>query len=257
MPADRFLTPLRRDAVLVLAVIGLLAAPLWVPTLHLSDPNVRYERAEVVTNGTEIKYATETDVPSGTPISDEIACSGAWETRPCAFERLLLENQTVPTRVQSASPGKTEPLPTDRYRYQYVHIDDTIYKPTYVANESARRGGMYRVELSLKRMAPEEVLRSVSRPVSSDDVPSAVAEVVRSGDTRTSHAIAVPETPIRIEEDGETAYYRVYEAERSDPWPRVGTLISMLTFLALLPGIWLLWRLSRRIDVTYVGGRRR
>lgn len=256
MPDDRFLTPLRRDAALVVVAIGLLAAPLWVPALHLSDPDVRYERTEVVTDGSGIEYANETAVPSGTPISDEIACSDAWEMRPCAFERLLLENRTVPTRVRSTSPGKTEPIPTDRYRYQYVRIDDAIYEPTYVANGSARRDGTSPVELGLERVAPEEALRSVSRPVSSEDAPSAVAAAVRSGDTRTAHEIDVPATPIRVEEDGDEAYYRVYEAERSDPVPARGTFVSMLTVLAPLPGLWLLWRLSRRIDVTYVGGRR-
>ncbi len=125
MPSNRRLTPARRDLVLIVVALGLLTAPVWVTQLPVGGPVYQYERAEVTTNGTAIEYATMTDSISG-PISDEIACSDSLEARPCALERVVLDNTTVPTGIYASNPGDTRP-PIDE-RYRYVRIDGAVYE---------------------------------------------------------------------------------------------------------------------------------
>ncbi|AFO59262.1 MULTISPECIES: hypothetical protein [unclassified Natrinema] len=246
MPADRRLTPARRNLGFVVVALGLLTAPVWVTQLPVGGPVYQYERAEVTTNGTAIEYATATDSISG-PISDEIACSDSWEVRPCALERVVLENTTVPTGVHASNPGDTQ-LPIDE-RYRYVRIDDAVYEPTYVANRSAQReDGMYRVELSLERTEPDQALETVSRHVTSDDLSPPVIEAARSGDARAHGETDVPKTTIQLKNG---TYYRVYLAGHDDASPVSRGIDFVLTYLAPLAGLWLLIRLSRRIEVSH------
>lgn len=247
----RLVTPFRRDLVLVLVALGLVVAPLWVPHLVSAEPTYQYERAEVTANETTVEYADDVhgQIAFGTPISDEIACSRSWVARPCALERLLLDDATVPSGMYSSSPGPTSLPNSDPYRY--VRINDTIYDPVYVANESAEgENGMYRVDLNLERADPEAALRDVSVAVTSDDLHPAVAEAARDGDGRASRDVDVPETPIRLE-DG--TYYRVYRTSHSEPSLTERNLGFAMTYFAPLLGLGALGHLSRRFEVTYVG----
>lgn len=254
MPSASPLTPVRRDALLALLALVLLAAPLWAPSLHLGDPTYRYERVEVVVNDTSIEYANETAVPYETPISDDVACSSGWEVRACAFERLLVENRTLPTKVYSSNPNDDETGRRSSFedRYHYVLLNDTVYRVTYVTNSSAPRSdGMYRVDMSLEPASPERVLQRTSMRVESDDVPPVVAEAARNGEAHARHEVEVPETPIRLE-DG--TYYRVYRIRWSDdPPPIARALDFFLTYFAPLVGLFLFARLSENVEVTYVG----
>lgn len=253
MPSDDLLTPVRRDGLLAVLALVLLAAPLWAPSLHLGDPTYRYERAEVVINDTSIEYANETGVPYETPISDDVACSSGWEVRACAFERLLVENRTIPTRVYSSNPNdETRRWSSFEDRYHSVLLNDTVYRVTYVTNSSAPRSdGMYRVDMSLEPASPERVLEHVSMRAESDDVPPVVAEAARSGEAQAPREVAVPDTPIRLD-DG--TYYRVYRVRWSDdPSPIARALDFFLTYVAPLVGLSLIARLSENVEVTYVG----
>lgn len=253
MSSERRSDAVRQGIPLALIAVGLLAAPLTVSVLHVGEPTYRYERLEVTTNGTNVKYATERDVPFETPISEEIACAGSWEVRACAFERLLLDDRTVTTETYSSNLDRTR-LPVEE-RYRYVRINDTVYEVGYVTNASARReGGMYRVELALERTAPDRALRSVSLPVTSDDLSQTVAAAARTGEASASREIDVPETPIRLE-DG--TYYRVYQTERVEPSPGARGARLLLTYIAPLFGLPVAVDFLQRIDVTYVGRERR
>lgn len=250
MSSDGLLSPRRRDAVLALIALALLAGPLWAPSLHVGDSHYRYDRAEVTVNGTGIEYATASDSVHVPAISEEIACSGHREVRPCAFERLLLDNLTVPTEVYTNNPfssGSTWIY--DRYRY--VLLNGTVYEPTHVPNRSVRRDGLYRLDLDLRRVPPERALRSVS--VTAEEASSTVAEVARTGETSVRHRLDPPATPIRLD-DG--TYYRVYRVAG----PREASLTArllgfLLTYATPLAGLYVVADLSRRVRVTYVGDR--
>ena len=254
MSSDRFLTPVRRDLVFAVIALGLLAGPLWVTQLSVGPRMYQYERAEVVTNGTDIEYASGTSRIPG-PISDEIACAGSWEVRPCALEQVLLGNETVSTRIYSSHPGPTRAPAEERYRY--VRIDGAVYEPTYIANESVQEENAmyYRIDLALNRTAPDQVLESVSRRAMSDALSPTVVEAARNGDARAHRKADVPETPIRLE-DG--TYYRVYLAEQGDSSAVSSGIHFLLKYIAPLAGLCLFLDLSQRIEVTHTGddGRR-
>lgn len=252
--ATGLLTPARRDVLLGLVALSLLIAPLWAPMLALDRTSYEYERAEVTTDGDGIQYANETDRPINTPISEDIACTGGGEARSCAFESLLVENHTVASEVRTNNPDLNRSASDERYRY--VSVDDTVYEPMYVPNRTApRNDGWYRVDLGLEAVDPEVALSHVSLRADTDEVPAAVAAAARDGETTARHAVAVPETPIRLEDDGDEerdAYYRVHEASSGgDRPPLWGVLDSFLRYVAPFVALWLFVRLSSR--VTYVG----
>ncbi|MDF9745608.1 hypothetical protein [Natrinema salsiterrestre] len=252
MAPDRLLPSLRHDLVFAVVALGLLTAPLWVAHLPVGERTYHYERVEVVPNGTDIEYGTDTDRFPG-PISDEIACApaGSLEVRPCALEQLVLDNETIPTEVYSSHPGPTRLPVTTEERYQYVRIDGSIYEPTYVANDSEQRGdGMYRVDLTLNRTAPDRALESVSRRVTSDDLSPTVVEAARSGDARAHREADVPETPIRLE-DG--TYYRVYLTEYGDSSAVSSGIYFVLRYIAPLAGLIIALDIWQRIEVTHTG----
>ena len=245
------LTPVRRDILLALVALGLLAGPLWAPALNLAGPTYEYERAEVTTDDTGIEYANESAVPVGSrpPISDDIACSETREIRACAFERLLLENRTVPTEVHTTDPDAFRFRGEVAERYQYVLVDDAVYEPAYTPNRSVRTDdGLFRVDLDLEEADPDEALERVSLRAGSDDLPSTVADAARTGEATARRDVAVPATPIRLE-DG--TYYRVYQSDRSTRPPLWRGIDRFFRYLAPFVGLSLFARLSGRIS--YVG----
>lgn len=250
MAASGPLTPARRGVLLAVLAVALLAAPLWAPALHLSEPTYRYERVSVTADENGIQYANESagPLPPDMPISDEIACSGAREIRACAFEQLLLENETVQSTVTTRSLDAEKRWPAHRYRY--VLLDDSVYEPRYVANRSAHQGnGWYRLDLTLEPADPDQVLQYVSLPAESDEVPATVAEAARTDAATRRGEIEVPTTPIRLE-DG--SYYRVYEADRDRDRPPLWHALDWgLRYAAPVVALGLFARLSRRIE--YVG----
>lgn len=243
-----------RDVALALLALGLLATPLWALPLHLDDPTYRYEGTAVTAGNGSIDYADADAVSHETPLRDEIACTDGvpWGGRACAFERLLLENRTVPTDIYYGSSGRVRPPVYDRY--QYVLRNETVYETTYIANESARRGDGYRIDLALERTTLGQALQDVSRPVTAEEVSPTVAEAARSGDARSHREVESPDTLLRLE-DGTFQYVTL--TEESDPSLAARSLDFLLTYLAPLLGLSLLGYLSRRVEVTYVGDERR
>lgn len=201
-----------------------------------------------------IDYADGDAVSHETPLRDEIACTDGipWDSRACAFERLLLENQTVPTDIYYGSAGRVRPPVYDRY--QYVLLNGTVYETIYIANESALRSDGYRIDLALERTTLERVLRDVSIPVTAEEVSPTVAEAARNGAAHSHREVETPDAPIRLED--ESLQY-VTLAERSEPSPAARGLDLLLTYLAPLLGLSLLGNLFRRVEVTYVGDERR
>lgn len=245
-------SPLPRDILMGLLALGLLTAPLWIGAVDVGEPTYTYERAEVTTNDTGIEYADPDGVPPRTPISDYVDCAG-WggDLRACTFEKHLLKEESVPSDVYGSNPNSTSVpsvLLADYYRY--VQIENTIYEPTYVTNTSAQRGdGMYRIDLALEPVDPEDVLYWVSLDV--DGVASVVADTAQEGTTTTTDEVDVPETPIRLDDD---TYYRVYqERGMEDPSTVESRLSFLLTYVAPFVGLYIFARLSRRIEVSYAG----
>ncbi|WP_049926601.1 hypothetical protein [Halopiger goleimassiliensis] len=252
MAATRVTTP-RLDLGVALLAITLLAAPLVTSVVGVDETTYRYERVEVTTDGAAVEYADESRAPDDRPLGGELACSngspGGWEIRPCTFERTVLENGTVPTEFATGSSGPVDPPFPERYGY--VSIDGTVYETAYVANDSPRDDGSHRIDLTLEPSSADAALADASHDVASRAVPATAAEAARTGSATASHPVEVPERPIRLEDD---TYYRVFLAETVDPSWR---LHVGLTYLAPLSGVALLGYLSRRIEVTYVGGSRR
>lgn len=253
MSDGRLLSPRRRDVLLAVVAIALLTGPLWASTLHLGDRTYHYTRTEVVVDGTNVEYASEARVSRHVRISRDLGCQNGLEVRVCAFEELLLENQTISSGAHTNSPDYTSSEILVE-RYEYALVDETVYESVYVANESARgEDGLYRIDLALERASPERALADVSLPVDSEEVPPAVASAARTGDGYAHREVDVPETPIRLEDD---SYYRVYREGWTEPASSLAD--SLLTYVVPLAGIALLVRLSRRVRVTHVGdGSRR
>lgn len=246
------LTPRHRDALLALLAIGLLATPLWAPTDDLGDDTYTYERAQVVVDDEDgISYADEPRVRGIGPISEELGCSTEFPSRTCAFERLLVENETVPTEIYTTTTGSTTLPSTDRYRY--VQIDGDAYATRYVANESVTNAqGLYRIDLALEPVSAEDVLERISVDATAEygDVPDVVAEAAREGSATSHREVTVPQMPIRLD-DG--TYYRVYLSERSssDVDPRLLNVVFDVSSVTI--GLLVLHALSRRFEVSYVG----
>jgi hypothetical protein len=179
-----------------------------------------------------VTFVNASDVPAGTVLSDEIACTG-YSSRACAFERHLARDHTVLTGIYSSSPGeRTDPFAVAPDRYDYVQLNETIYEPITVANRSRvyvvangtvyekgkaptgvdTSGDLYRDELSLRLASPVEALADVSRV--SDEVPAPIRRAARTGAGVAHRELPVPRTPIRTD-DG--TYYRVYLADQRQP----------------------------------------
>jgi hypothetical protein len=270
MPSAALLTPRRRDALIALLALALLAGPLWVPALHLDDPTYRYERARVTAGDAGVSFANASAVPAGTVASDEIACAG-YSSRACAFERHLARGHTVLTGIYSSHPGeRTDPFAVapDRYDYEYVQIEGTVYEPTTVANDSRvyvvangtvyeagespagadTSGDLYRNELSLRPVSPAEALADVARDPGA--VPGPIRRAATTGAGVAHRDLEVPHTPIRTA-DGR--YYRVYLASQRQPPGDRGWIETLLRAGTPIAGLFVLSRLRDRVAISYTG----
>ena len=257
MVRPRIDSPLARDVLVGLLAVGLVAGPVWTAAIGLGGPTYTYDRAEVVTTDEGIEYAGESDLPPGTPMSDDIECAG-WggDLRACSFEHHLLDEESLPTGVYATNPDYTPTFSIySADYYDYVQLDGTLYEPTFDTNESARRDdGLYRVDMTLERADPAEALDRESLDVDRDGLASVVVEAARNGETTSRREVDAPDTPIRLD-DG--TYYRVYRERATDDPSWTETFVTwVLTYVGPLYGLALLVRLSRRVEVTYHGGRR-
>jgi hypothetical protein len=248
MPRPSLLTPARRDALLAVVALALLVAPVWAPALHLDDPAQRYERARVTAENGTIEYANESREPTRAPVSDEIACTEPFlQSRGCFFEQYLAEGHTVPTGVWTTNPdyGRIGTFE----RYEYAAPNGSVYRVSYVANESVQNDmGLYRVELALESEPAEEVLHSVS--IAAERVPDPVRRAAETGVATSHRDIEVPESPVRLD-DG--TYYRVYEAGETDPSNLASLLDGIVRYGFPLLGLALVGHLRGRFEIRYVG----
>ncbi|SNZ12581.1 hypothetical protein SAMN06269185_1817 [Natronoarchaeum philippinense] len=255
MSPRRFLTPLRRDALLALLALGLLATPLWAPTDDLGDETHTYERAEIVIDDQYgISFAEDRKRVRIGEISDAIACAPVTYRQPrvCAFERLLVGNETVPT--ERYTPGNSTPMWSEQYHY--VQLNGSVYETEYVVNESATaHGGLHRIELALDPVSAPDVLERISIDAAAEypSLSDTAVEVARDGQVTVHSEVDVPQTPVRLD-DG--SYYRVHEATSDGPDPVKQLLDILLKAFGVVAGLYLLYRLTRRFEVTYVGGER-
>lgn len=250
MSAPGPFTPKRRDAILAVLALALLSAPLWVSALHLDDTTYHYERAQVTTNDEwGLGYATDEVNSLQVHISDDIACSMPDRIRTCAFERYVAANHSVPTSYQ-AEDADSPFLRQGRERYQYALINGSGYETTYAVNRSDPRGnGNYGVELALEPVALTEMLEVASLDPDDEAVPEVVAEAAREGVGYSIHEVDVPETTIAVDGD----YYRVYRSTRTNPLPIELLADWLLTWIAPIVGLVLVFKLTARIEVNYVG----
>lgn len=250
MPSAPF-TPKLRDFLLALFAVCLLTAPLWTPALELDDQTHQYERVEISTADGTIELATQDAFPlrHSEPISDRIACSGGWVTRPCGLEGLLLEEGPAPSGIYTNNPdwgSLHQPA-----SYGYVLLNGSVYETTYETNTSAQRSdGYYPVDLNLEQVTPEEALREVSAPVDSSQLPGVVKQAARNGEASKHDRVPAPATPIRTD-DG--SYYRVYQTGSTGPPSGQEALDNVLTFGGPLFGLLGLHSASRRFELVHVG----
>lgn len=250
------ISPRRRDLVLVLVAVALLTGPFLGTLLHLGEPTYQYGRTEITVDDTSIEYTDAEAVPRHVRISEAIGCLNGQEARICAFEELLLQNQTIPTDAATNNPSYN-PSGFSAERYRYVLVNETVYRSVYVPNESVQQdNGMYRLDLGLQRIPPDQALQSVSLHVNADSVPSPVAEAARSGESSSQQELEVPKTPIQLENG---TYYRVYLEMRNDVSQPARVTAFLLTYGAPVVGLCVVGWLTRQVRVTYTGdeGRRR
>ncbi len=254
MPSDGPFTPKRRDAVLALIALVLLAGPLWTPMLHLGQPTYTYKRARIVVGGDDgLSYANKTGTLVTTPISVEIGCSIPEDARTCAFERYLANNHTIPLGASTNNPNLTEQYPGYN-RYQYVLVNGSAYRSVATPNRSAAYGrSWYPLDLALKPVPLDDAIKYVSLNGASDSLPSPVREAATQGVAHSHEQVDVPQTPIRV---ANGTYYRVYDAGKTDPTALNSAAHVLLAYVAPAVGFFSLFILTGRIEVTYVGPRR-
>lgn len=250
MAANGPLTPARRDALLAVAALGLLVAPLWVPALHLDDPRYRYESVAIETDGARMAFATEPEDPL-LGISERIACAGERWGRACVFEHAVAANRTVPTRIYASQERAFRDDVFD-HRYRFVHVNGTVYEVGAVANTSAPGHGRFRLDLAHRPIEADRALDFVS--VDAEDVPPPIQRAARTG-SATGVVKAVPDTPVELE-DG--SYRRVYVANATYPPDHTEGSESLLTFGLPVAGLVVLGRSWSRfvvdVSVRYTPG---
>lgn len=262
MPSDqgRFgsRSPRVRALGLGLLVLVLLAGPLWVEALHLTNQRYVYERAEVTATGGTVEYGGDADVPHDVALSEDILCTEPLSVRACYLERSLLDNGAVPVDLYHSGPEDPDAV---EHEYEYVRTRTAIYRPSTetnwsqayvveqgsvraVENASEHDNPLYRVELTLTKVNASDALADVS--VAMDRVGPVSREAVRTGSTTAYAPASIPQTPI-VTEDGR--YYRVYLEERDGPPETVGELVFLLRFVAPVLGLALGYRLVSRYAV--------
>lgn len=241
MTADGPLTPARRDALLVLVALGLLAAPLWVPALHLDDPQYRYESVAIETDGARMDFASEPSKPL-LGISERIACAGERWGRACVFEHFVAANHTVPTGIFASQELGFRDDVLD-HRYDFVLINGTVYEVGAVPNATVTGHGGHRLDLALRPVEADRALRFESVDV--EDVPPPLRRAARTG-SATGYVEDLPRTTIELEGG---SYRRVYIANTSYPADHEAGTESLLRFGLPVLGLGLLGRSWRRFDV--------
>lgn len=229
----------RRDGLVFVIGLLLLFSPVLVTMGFVGGTDYHYEGVEVVTTGDTLTYADESVVPDGTPISDEIACSGTLLQRGCALEPALADGETLPLGIESDNPND-DPAIADQ-PYEFVQLENAVYRTSYTTGEDNT------VEVAINSTSPNIALHAVS--VDSEEVSSTVVEAAEEGEATSRTSVDVPETPVHLD-DG---YYRVYVTQEADEGA-TSPLSLMIFFGAALGGI-LLLSLSRKLRVSYNPGR--
>lgn len=230
------LTPLRRDLLVFLLAVVLLLSPVLVATGYVGADNNQYGSTQVVTSGETLVYTDGSAVPPGTPISEDIACTGTQVQRACAIEPLVGE-QTLPLGVRSESPDFDPAIAEQPYRF--VQLEDGLYRAVYRVDTDDNVG------VGLSPSSPSVALNSVSVDPAESDVPSTVVEAAEEGEATSRNAVDVPQTPVNVDGD----YYRVYLADES-PEGSNSPFSLAIFFGAGLGGV-LLLSLARNLRVSY------
>lgn len=236
---DRFssvLTPGRRDGLLFLIGLALVLSPALVTMGFVGGSEYHYESTEVVETGNGLSYADASEVPPGTPISEEIACAGTQVERACALEPQLVNN-SLPLGVESDTPDRDpaiEPSP-----YEFVQLDGEIYRASYATTDDGS------VEVTLSSSSASVALHSVSLSPERQSVSSTVLEAAENGEATSRTAVDLPETPVMV--DG--SYYRVYLSEEATEGST--SPLSLGIFFGAALGAVLLLSLARKVRVSY------
>lgn len=233
------LTPKRRDALVFVLGLVLLLSPVLLTMGFLGGTEYRYASTEVVETGNALAYADASEVPDGTPISEEIACSGTLTERACGLERLLVDANPQPLDVTSENPSRDPAIAPSPY--QFVQLDGEIYRAIYTTADDGS------VSVALNSSSATVARQAVSLDPDRQDVPDTVMEAAESGEVTSRTAVDVPQTPV-VTDDG---YYRVYTVGEQEA---SGTPLSMGVFFTATLGAVLLLSLARnvRVRVRYV-----
>ena len=234
------LTPKRRDGIVFLVGLLLLMSPVLFTMGFVSGGDHHYEAVEVVTTGDTLAYADESAVPPGTPISEDVACSGTQVERACALETVLEDSETLPLGVETderESPARDPAIAESPY--EFVQFEDDLYRAVYTTTDDGS------VEVGLSSTAASTVLHAVSVHADESSVSSTVVEAAEEGEATSRSAVDVPQTPVVV--DGE--YYRVYMTEEADEGAT--TPYSLAIFFGAALGAVLLLSLTRHVRVSY------
>jgi hypothetical protein len=178
----------RRSSLLLIVGILLLVNP-YAPGLHLGDGSVhRYEAATVTYNESAGLHVTDPETGrelSPSSVDDDIICTGSIG-RVCQFEYAVYEGTNV-----SATPGEYAD-------YQFVYLNETLYRPTTVPRERQLR-------MSLDRVTGSDPLRDVA---TSGGLSEGARSVISTGSVLTYREL--PEEGTLVRHDGQ--YYTLYEA---------------------------------------------
>jgi len=231
------LTPKRRDILVLFVALALLLSPLPVALGYVGGIDYQYESTEVVTTGDTVAFADASGVPAGTPISEDIACSGNQIERACALEFELTDGTSLSLGVESENPEDDPAVAPSSY--EFVQVNDQVYRAVYRTAEDGS------VEVALSSTSASTALHAVSLTTKAREVPDVVAEAAETGEATSTNAVDVPRTPIVIEGN----YYRVYVSEEGSD--ASNTPLSLgLFFTAALGGI-LLLSLTRKVRLNY------
>lgn len=181
--------PESKTFLVILVGLALLLNP-FVPGVHLGDGSVyRYEAASVEYQDdgslsvTSVRTGEALDRVS---VDDEIVCAGENLRRICRFEYHVLDGGNVSAYPESFGSA----------RYDFVYVDQRLYRPTSVE----RDGDWY---AALEPVSDSDPLRF---PAAQSGISSVERRLVESGRVRTYDEL--PHGDQLIEVDGE--YYTLY-----------------------------------------------
>lgn len=250
---------LRRDVLLVVLALFLLAMPFWIGQFDFDADRYTYERTEVGVESGTIEYVEPTTgQPPHLPISDDLGCETnipLGERRLCAFESDLAQsNRSVVTGYTKSHHNAS--LSRNR-AYRYMQFNDGLYEQltrygNSTVSPSDLHGEWYPMYLDVRQVDPGTALHKLSVDASRDSVPDVVRRAAESGEATTSTDADVPVAPIRLD-DG--THFRVYESDVSDPPTRDRAIYVLGRYLAPLFGLGTLYVVSRNLTVGYTAGR--